>query len=69
MNGFLEEMLRDLRIHELAAKRALQELKEGRKKVAGREYFELLKQFELELAKIAEERTELLIRTGKTNLL
>ncbi|MHA2093260.1 MAG: hypothetical protein ACW98F_01280 [Candidatus Hodarchaeales archaeon] len=69
VNGFLEERLRDLRIHELAAKRALQELKEGRKKVAGREYFELLKQFELELAKIAEERTELLIRTGKTNLL
>jgi hypothetical protein len=69
VNGFLEERLRDLRIHELAAKRALQELKEGRKKVAGREYFELLKQFEFELAKIAEERTELLIRTGKTNLL
>ena len=69
INGFLEERLRDLRIHELASKRALQELKEGRKKVAGREYFELLKQFEFELAKIAEERTELLIRTGKTNLL
>ncbi len=69
VNGFLEERLRDLRIHELAAKRALQELKEGRKKVAGREYFELLKQFEFELAKIAEERTELLLKTGKTNLL
>ncbi len=52
-----------------AARKALEELKEGRKKVASREYFDLLKQFEFELAKIREERTELLIKTGKTNLL
>ena len=69
LNGFLEELLRDLRIRELAAKKALEELKEQRKKVASREYFDLLKQFEFELAKIREERTELLVKTGKTNLL
>jgi hypothetical protein len=69
VNGFLEELLRDLRIRELAANKALEELKEQRKKVASREYFDLLKQFEFELAKIREERTELLIKTGKTNLL
>jgi len=69
VNGFLEELLRDLRIRELAANKALEELKEQRKKVSSREYFDLLKQFELELAKIREERTELLIKTGKTNLL
>jgi len=69
VNGFLEELLRDLRIRELAAKKALEELKIQRKKVASREYFDLLKQFEFELAKIREERTELLIKTGKTNLL
>ena len=69
VNGFLEELLRDLRIRELAAKKALEELKEQRKKVASREYFDLLKQFEFELAKIREERTELLVKTGKTNLL
>ncbi|MHA1512613.1 MAG: hypothetical protein ACTSRJ_00935 [Candidatus Hodarchaeales archaeon] len=69
LNGFLEELLRDLRIRELAAKKALEELKEQRKKVSSREYFDLLKQFEFELAKIREERTELLIKTGKTNLL
>ena len=69
VNGFLEERLRDLRISELATKRALVELKEQRKKVGSKEYFELLKQFEFDLAKIAEERTELLVRTGKTNLL
>ena len=69
VNGFLEELLRDLRIRELAANKALEELKVQRKKVAGREYFDLLKQFEFELAKIREERTELLVKTGKTNLL
>ena len=69
VNGFLEELLRDLRIRELAAKKALEELKQQRKKVASREYFDLLKQFEFELAKIREERNELLVKTGKTNLL
>lgn len=69
VNGFLEELLRDLRIRELAAKKALEELKVQRKKVASREYFDILKQFELELAKIREERNELLVKTGKTNLL
>ncbi len=68
VNEFLGERLRDLRIHELAAKKALEELKEGRKKVASREYFDLLKQFEFELAKIAEERRDLMNRTGKSNL-
>jgi hypothetical protein len=69
VNDFLEERLRDLRIVELATKRALEELKEQRKKVGSKEYFELLKQFEFDLAKIAEERKELLTKTGKTNLL
>ena len=69
VNEFLGERLKELRIHELAANKALEELKEGRKKVASREYFELLKQFEYELAKIAEERRDLLSRSGKSNLL
>ena len=68
VNDFIGERLRDLRIRELAAKKALEELKEGRKKVASREYFDLLKQFELELARIAEERKDLLNQTGKSNL-
>jgi hypothetical protein len=68
VNEFLGERLKELRIHELAANKALEELKEGRKKVASREYFELLKQFEYELAKIAEERRDLLSRSGKSNL-
>ena len=66
--GVLEDRLRDLRLRKLANEKALQELKEGRKKVASRDYFDLIKQFELELAKINEAITELLIRTGKTNL-
>lgn len=69
VTGVLDDRLRDLRIRKLANERALQELKEGRKKVASRDYFELIKEFELELAKINEAITELLIRTGKTNLL
>ena len=68
VNEFVGERLKELRIHELAANKALDELKEGRKKVASREYFELLKQFEYELAKIAEERRDLLRRSGKSNL-
>jgi hypothetical protein len=67
--GVLDERLRDLRIRKLATEKALQELKEGRRKVASRDYFELVKQFELELAKVNEEMTELLVRTGKTNIL
>ncbi|MFX0172372.1 MAG: hypothetical protein ACFE9L_10655 [Candidatus Hodarchaeota archaeon] len=69
VTGVLDERLRDLRIRKLATEKALQELKEGRRKVANRDYFELVKQFELELAKVNEEITELLIRTGKTNIL
>jgi hypothetical protein len=69
VSGVLDERLRDLRLRKLANEKALQELKEGRKKVASRDYFELVKQFELELAKINEAMTELLIRTGKTNIL
>ena len=67
--GVLQDRLRDLRIRKLANEKALQELKEGRKKVHSREYFDLVRQFELELAKLNEEITELLIRTGKTNIL
>jgi hypothetical protein len=67
--GVLEDRLRDLRIRKLANERALQELKEGRRKVTSRDYFDLVRQFELELAKIDEEMTELLVRTGKTNIL
>jgi hypothetical protein len=67
--GVLDDRLRDLRLRKLANEKALQELKEGRKKVSSRDYFDLIKQFELELAKINEAITELLVRTGKTNLL
>jgi len=69
VTGVLEDRLRDLRLRKLANEKALQELKEGRKKVSSRDYFELIKQFELELAKINDAITELLVRTGKTNLL
>jgi hypothetical protein len=69
VSGVLDDRLRDLRIRKLANEKALQELKEGRRKVANRDYFELIKQFESELAKINEEITELLVRTGKTNIL
>ncbi|MHA2073581.1 MAG: hypothetical protein ACW97X_03105 [Candidatus Hodarchaeales archaeon] len=69
VSGVLDDRLRDLRLRKMANEKALQELKEGRKKVASREYFELVKQFELELAKINEAIRELLIRTGKTNIL
>lgn len=68
VTGVLDDRLRDLRLRKLANEKALQELKEGRKKVSSRDYFELIKQFELELAKINEAITELLVRTGKTNL-
>ncbi|MHA2293846.1 MAG: hypothetical protein ACXACK_16920 [Candidatus Hodarchaeales archaeon] len=68
VTGVLDDRLRDLRLRKLANEKTLQELKEGRKKVASRDYFELIKQFELELAKINEGITELLVRTGKTNL-
>lgn len=68
VTGVLEDRLRDLRLRKLANERTLQELKEGRKKVSSREYFELVKQFELELAEINEAITEILVRTGKTNL-
>ena len=69
VSGVLDDRLRDLRLRKLANEKALQELKEGRKKVASRDYFELIKQFELELAKINEAIREMLIRTGKTNIL
>ncbi|MFX1505638.1 MAG: hypothetical protein ACFFDC_05940 [Promethearchaeota archaeon] len=69
VTGVLDDRLRDLRLRKLANEKALQELKEGRKKVSSRDYFDLIKQFELELAKINEAITELLVRTGKTNLL
>lgn len=69
VTGVLDDRLRDLRLRKLANEKTLQELKEGRRKVSSRDYFELLKQFELELAKINEAITELLVRTGKTNLL
>ena len=69
VSGVLDDRLRDLRLRKQANEKALQELKEGRKKVASRDYFDLVKQFELELAKINDATTELLIRTGKTNIL
>jgi len=69
VSGVLDDRLRDLRLRKQANEKALQELKEGRKKVASRDYFDLVKQFELELAKINDAITELLIRTGKTNIL
>lgn len=69
VTGVLDDRLRDLRIRKLANEKALQELKEGHRKVANRDYFELVKQFELEIAKINEEITEMLTRTGKTNIL
>lgn len=69
VTGVLDDRLRDLRLRKLANEKTLQELKEGRKKVSSRDYFELIKQFELELAKINEAITELLVKTGKTNLL
>ncbi|UCE13431.1 MAG: hypothetical protein JSV04_14765 [Candidatus Heimdallarchaeota archaeon] len=69
VTGVLDDRLRDLRLRKLANEKTLQELKEGRKKVSSRDYFELVKQFELELAKINEAITELLVKTGKTNLL
>ncbi len=69
VTGVLDDRLRDLRLRKLANEKTLQELKEGRRKVANRDYFDLIRQFELELAKINEAITELLVRTGKTNLL
>ncbi|MHA1228159.1 MAG: hypothetical protein ACTSPV_15550, partial [Candidatus Hodarchaeales archaeon] len=66
--GVLEDRLRDLRIRKLANEKALQELREVRRKVPDRDYFDLIRQFELEVARINEEITELLKRTGKTNL-
>lgn len=69
VSGVLDDRLRDLRLRKLANEKALQELKEGRKKVASRDYFDLIKNFELELAKLNEAIRELLIRTGKTNIL
>ncbi|MHA1972948.1 MAG: hypothetical protein ACTSW1_08145 [Candidatus Hodarchaeales archaeon] len=66
--GVLEDRLRDLRIRKLANEKALQELREVRRKVPDRDYFDLIRQFELEVARINEEIAELLRRTGKTNL-
>ena len=64
----VDERLRDLRVQKMATLKALEELKTGGRKVTNRDYFDLVKQFELELAKINETITALLIRTGKTNL-
>lgn len=64
----VDERLRDLRVQKMANIKALEELKTGGRKVTNRDYFDLVKQFELELAKINETITDLLIRTGKTNL-
>ncbi|MFW9855467.1 MAG: hypothetical protein ACFFFG_10415 [Candidatus Thorarchaeota archaeon] len=64
----VDEHLRDLRIQKMATIKALEELKTGGRKVTNRDYFDLVKQFELDLAKINERITDLLIRSGKTNL-
>lgn len=69
LDELLKQRLTELRHRKTAVQSALVELKSGTRKIANRDYFDLLRQFELELAQIEEQITSIMVKSGLTNLM